>query len=648
MHNENIENRWESKREISLDPPAVESFLDPARAAEAWPESIANNEVFLEQIKTRKEINECLDSVLTRLPRPDISLEDAIKQGHIDEEQTAKLYNSLNELLRSDDYKRLALYLPFEFLPNKTWRPSTEKLQLASDQFRKTYMKSWKSLLSTHDVRANFVDGDVLEVEQRTGDLPRVVKAAHLIPKLVENGLLEVQDAIELMEESDDQTLKDSIADTLPVLANMGLISEKEIELMEKSKDRLVNNMTRIIDSNMKAKEQPSEMASKTITLSSVQKELNDEFSHIDTQDYGDITKKREAWLKQKKRQETIESLGNDIGAAIIKNDFTDQALAGFLSSEANVASQQALAEGIRKTIESIALADPEKAQTIYAKYKEILIKLWETDKPEARETLSKTFRQLHQLGIVDDKQLAELNINMPKLAGPFSENLKLMEKEMRDLQGVITSIESNPELSGLIYPAALAYGSRLKGYGAQKADVDFAVFVKPGASFSDRTKLQELLKETFAKQKIQGDIAEFWLEQKQNRLEIIDFAKPDVSLGKNYWTHILFGAAWEGNKDVMRQLCKELLVPYMYDVSKTIHGRDARSLYLEELERDTLQYRLMHKGYEQFFPPYGGIHTPHLESIDGKSMFWDSGYRQLATKLFLNRVFLPKIPVAE
>jgi hypothetical protein len=61
-------------------------------------------------------------------------------------------------------------------------------------------------------------------------------------------------------------------------------------------------------------------------------------------------------------------------------------------------------------------------------------------------------------------------------------------------------------------------------------------------------------------------------------------------------------------------------------------------------MERDTLQYRLMHKGYERFFPAYGGMKTPHGDRIDGESIFWDSGYRDAAIKLFANRVFLPKI----
>lgn len=649
MRYEELNRRHESVPKMSLDAPAIESFLDPARATEIWPANIATNETFLEQTKKRKELNKRLTDIIDSLPQPDMSLGAAINQEHITEDQLIKLYTSLSSLLESDqDYKRLILYLPFEFLPKTSWYPSGEKLQQATERFREAYLEAWRSLLSIYDVRANFVDGDVLEEEHRDGDHPRVVKAAHLVPKLVEQGLLQVKDVIIMMEESDDQILKDSIADTLPVLADLGLITKKEMDLMEKSKDQLVNNMSRIIASNMQTKEPQPETALENVAIASVQEKIYKEFSQIDSAEYGDITKKRKIWLKQKKKQEVIGALSKDISTVIVENKLTDEAAESFLTLEANTTSQQALTEGIRKAIESVAAADPEKASVLYARYKNILLTLWEKKDPAIRESLAKTFRRLHRLNIVDNKQLAEFNIVMPKLAGPYSENLKNMRQEMPDIQNMSALIESNPELSKFLYPVIMLYGSHLKGYGEPGADIDLGVFVKPGTSLDNRKKLQDLLKKNFTHEKIQGEIVEFWLEKKDNQLSVRNFKDSDVLLGESYWTHILFGAAWEGNKNVIRELREKLLSSYLYDSGKMIDGRDARSLYLEELERDTLQYRLMHKGYERFYPSYSGIHTPHSDEIDGDSMFWDSGYRQLATKLFVSRVFLPKIPVPE
>lgn len=644
MNREKLSGR-ESMQKISFEPPVIESFLDPARAAEVWPPEFAGNKAFLEQVEARKTLLDNLNDVFNSLPRPDISIEDGVRQGQMTEEQAEKFYDSLSDLLESgQDYRRIILYLPFESLPDSKWRPSGEKLRQASSRFRQAYMKTWKSLLLTQDVRANFVDGDVLEVERREGDLPRVVKAAHLIPKLVENGFLEAKEAVELMEESDDQVLKDSIADTLPILADQGHLTDKEIKYMEGSEDKTVNSMAHIVVSNMKAEEEHIGTTAKTITFSSVREELNKEFSRIEAEDYGDIMEKRKVWLQQTKRQEAIAASGGDINASILENKLADDEVVNFLTADASTASQQALVEGIRQVIESVASIDQGKAQALYAQYGKNLLKLWKNNDPEIKEKLTKTFHRFRQLKIIDDRQLAELDINMPKLSGPFSENLKAIPEEMNGIRDIAAAVEADPELSRLIYPVVLVYGSRLKGYGMQQADLDLGVFVRPGIAVSDRPKLQELLKKVFAHDKVQGKVTEFWLEEKDNQLCVRDFAEPDVSLGESYWTHVLFGAAWEGDKEVMRELREKLLAPYMHETDKKIQGREARGLYLEELERDTLQYRLMHKGYGRFYPPYGGIHTPHAGEIDGDSLFWDSGYRQLATKLFARKVFIPKI----
>lgn len=637
----------ESIPEISLDAPIVESFLNPARATEIWPAEIANDKNFLKQLELHKKLNENLDVILAHLPRPDISFDTAIEKGYITEEQVAKLYESLNALLVSgQNYERIILYLPFEFLPGQDWKPSGEKLQQSADNFKKVYLQAWHSLLSTYDVRANFVDGDVMEAEHRTGDHPRVVKAAHLVPRLIEKGMLQFEDIISLIEKSDDQILKDSLADTLPVLADVGLLDEKKIDLMKKSKDRLVNNMVRIILAEVQAEKKAPEPVFENSSLPTIQEKLSTEFSQIDTADYGDISDKRKVWLQEKKKQAVIEVSGRDIKRLIDKNNFTPETAKDFLAENTATPGRQAIAEGIRQAIEFSAVNSFEKAQDFYVQYKDILLGLWKDDAYETKETLAKTFRRFHQLKIIDDKQLKELNITNPKLAGPFSENSSLIKKEVKDLQAIVKLIETDPELSKLIYPIVIMYGSQLKGYGTQKSDIDLAVFVKPGVSLNNKQVLRTGLKKHFVQEKFQGEIIEFWLEEKDNQFNIKDFAESDDLQGEGHWIHILFGGIWEGDKKVIKELREKLLVPYLRETDKTIRGRQAREIYLEELERDILQYRLMHNGYEKFFPPYGGIHTPHADEIDGESMFWDSGYRQLATKLFVSRVFLPKIPL--
>ncbi len=624
----------------------IETFLNLTLADKFWPESITANEIFRKQIDQRKLLLDRLSYVTSRLPRPDISLETAIEKGYIDEKQAAELYSSLSDLLESEpEYRRIILYLPFEFLPAKTWQPSSRTLRQASDRFKKAYIKAWQRLLWVQDIRANFVDGDVSGGEQRFVELPHVVKAAHLIPKLVENGLLETKDMVRLMEESSDQVLKNSVADAFPVLADLGLISKEDIKLMERSRDWLINNMARAINAGINAKNEKVRTATDAITFSFIREKLAKEFSRIDTAQYGSITEKRKKWLKQIEKEKAIEDLAETISTEIIENRISSESLKGFFDQETNTASAQALIGGIRKAIEFAASTDPDKGLKIYGQYRYALLKLWEYDNILINEALLKTFRHLYYLKIIDGKQLAKLNIVLPELAGPFSKNLKLIGQEMRDIEDMIRLIESDPELARLIYPIVLAFGSRIKGYGAQNSDLDLALFVRPGISFSDRTKLEKLLEKIFVREKFPDRIVEFWLEEKNDTLRIRDFAETDVWLGESYWTHALFGSVWIGKEKIIRELIKKLLVPYLCDTGKISHGLNARDLYLEELERDSLLYRLMQKGYEKFFPQFGGIKTLHTKEIDGESMFYDSGFRQLATKLFITRVFLPKIP---
>jgi predicted nucleotidyltransferase len=522
---------------------AVESFLNPVWATEVWPESIVKNPVFQEQIGQRQELVGRLDDVVNRLPRPDISLKNAVGYGFITEDQVTKLYTSLSELWEMDaDHQRLVFYLPFEFLPDAEWQPKG-LLREAVRLFKQAYMKSWKNLLSIYDVRANFVDGDVLEVEQRIGDLPRVAKAAHLIPKLIEKGLLKAADVLTILAESEDEIIKDSIADTLPVLADLGFIDEKEI-----------------ISRKIQVRTEPAI-----------------------------ITEKRQAWLDWREHQKKVELLAQKIGQRIKREAMTD----------------------------------------------EDFIKLMKNDDPNTREAVWRALRRFFNSWDTGNERSL---FSLPSLAGPFSRNLKLIE-EMRVIERITISLKKNSELSELIYPLVVVYGSRLNGYGEETADIDLAVFVKPEISFEERPRLKNLLKRTFVHPKVKSqEIIEFWLKEDNGQLRVRDFKEADVTLGESYWAHILFGAAWLGEKEDIRYLAEKMLIPYF------CQEEEPRRLCLESLEQSTLQYRLMHKGYESFFAPCGGIKTKRSGSIDGDSVFWDSGYRQLATRLFLSRVFLPKI----
>ena len=85
-------------------PPAVESLVLPDPSQESWLEDISTNESFQEQVRERGDIITHIDTVFSHLPRADMSIEEALKENILSEEQVSNLYTSLSNLIGNDDY----------------------------------------------------------------------------------------------------------------------------------------------------------------------------------------------------------------------------------------------------------------------------------------------------------------------------------------------------------------------------------------------------------------------------------------------------------------------------------------------------------------------------------------------------------------
>lgn len=194
-----------------------------------------------------------------------------------------------------------------------------------------------------------------------------------------------------------------------------------------------------------------------------------------------------------------------------------------------------------------------------------------------------------------------------------------------------------------MIYPVAISLGSHMKGYATKNSDRDMGVFVRPGTSFENRERIQELLQEILSRTEVRGSFMEFWLTEHEGGLWIQDFVNPDSSLGDSSLSHPLLGS-WFGNEQAIRELYGKLMPQYLYSKGKTILEEDARMVWLEDMEHTILQYRLMHKGYTSLFAAQGNFRANHMDEIDGESTFYDPGYRRLATKLFIDKVFIPQL----
>ena len=95
----------------------------------------------------------------------------------------------------------------------------------------------------------------------------------------------------------------------------------------------------------------------------------------------------------------------------------------------------------------------------------------------------------------------------------------------------MINKIETDSELSKYVYPIVIIYGSRLKGYGMNNADIDIAVMIKPSTPFSQRDVIHDKLKTIFEYKEIHGAVTEFWLDEIKKGLVIHDFRKTRSNL---------------------------------------------------------------------------------------------------------------------
>lgn len=126
---------------------------------------------------------------------------------------TEHFYVRIRRILKNNP--RLALYLPFEVL------------EAAPNHFKETYRQAWAICLSHIDIRECFNLGDIYEPEARPCEPERIIKAAHLLPWLLDNRVIPEEDISEIFEYAKQSDLLfHSFADTARLLYDRGYISK--------------------------------------------------------------------------------------------------------------------------------------------------------------------------------------------------------------------------------------------------------------------------------------------------------------------------------------------------------------------------------------------------------------------------------------
>ena len=305
------------------------------------------------------------------------------------------------------------------------------------------------------------------------------------------------------------------------------------------------------------------------------------------------------------------------------------------LSSHPSIFTRLSMVRALGLLGEGFSTSNPEKATQVWQSLR--LAYPQGLAIPELQDELIGLMSRWLTLGIVRPEDIKNLGIVLPKLDATF-ELEGLLADDVRAYAPVVASLAQDPNLSKLLYPAAIFFGSRFKGYAKSDADLDAAVFVRPGVAEKDRLRVRAAVSKAFKQGSVDGKVVEFWLEEYEGKFRVKDLANPDAFVADSTWVHLLFAGAWLGQRSAVEELHKQLLASFFSSDSKF------RTTCLSEMEREVLQYRLMHKGYRRFHPVIGGLKFSGTELLDVQSTFWDSGYRRLATRLFIARIFLPEL----
>jgi len=618
------------KNKLIVVPPAVESLLAVGTGESMWPSIIQDNPEIRSQAEMRRILFKKLDLLFRQIPKATTEIAEAIDSGKINPETVAEIYELMADFLDADPYHRyLVLYLPFELLPNRTRQPLSDKFEASAHRLIRSYLACWHELLKENNVRANFSDGDILEPELSPNGQVMVCKAAHLIPKLVQKGIISAEYVLDLLDKSTNDILRDSITDVLPVLADMSLLSGYNFPTQPQTK-LITNRLTERGANWLRKLPADSEFELQKLDMRAA------------TDQFRNMPKLRISWERQDRQNKLIDKYADEISAMMAEGSLSAWDISKFLASKPDTIPCLAVINGVRKFLELTASNDPDKAAAIFVSYNHVM-KLW-NNRPEIKESLTSMMLRLANLGIVDEEYLGNYKIRLPRPDAPVLKGEHLVKEEIKYLEPKIAFIAKEDEVSELIYPIVLLFGSRLKGYARTNADLDIGIFVRPGISQNKRSEIKKMLSKIFRSKRIDGKIVEFWLEEENSKLRIRNFIDPDVSLADDTWAHLLFASIWLGKEDAIKELYTKLLLEFIFSKGKTLEGQDARVIWLGEMERDVLQYRLMHKGYRRLYSEQGGICAEHSQNLDSQSSFWDSGYRRLAAKLFITRVFLPRL----
>jgi len=582
-------------------------------------QEVISNQEFQKGAAERREMYENLASIFKKIGNPEKDISTALKEGLVSIDETKDVYSKLSQFLEADENNaRLILYLPFSLFPLRVGRKDTlGELSEVQEDFYKTVKSAWLKLLDESDVRASFVDGDVLEPEM--GEPIRIRKAGHLIPFLIPAGVVSEDEIKKLIESADtdgDVELSDSLNDGLSAWEDKKA-DTKRVE--NHDYDDILNSLSEELDT--------------------IDKQLTGDSDYVKR-----VSVKRVIWERNERRGMAIRSTARElaflVGAGEI--DLNHLKKSGLPETEQRTLTMNTMLIAIEHNWIGRREVDRSKVFKL-----ERLCKDWEqTTDSELLDEIDCVFAHLKRLGLLDSEVDKQYFVSAPDLTLPMPVEGKILVVEAyQALLEAVNIIKADPELRTVICPFFIGIGSRVKGIAGKKSDKDATLFWRPGATLEDREKVLGVLKEKCPRLTEIDAMPEVWLDEVGGKISFKKEVETRPNSVSPQQIHFIFGGVWMGDEVEIRRVTGDLANSYL-DLSRfgVDKGR-ARQHLLRRLEMDTLMYRLMHKGFKRTYPQRND--KKQMSQIDYGSDFYEPEYRQIASLLFLSRVFLPDLDLA-
>lgn len=201
----------EMTKEVVLSP-FIETLSDPAEFGRLY-----CHEGALRQVKTRADQARAVEAYMSKA-----------SEFPYDGNEAREAYSVLMDIANAAPFnERLALYVPINFMSSE-WT-----------EVNRAYMLAWNKLLGHYDVRESFNLGDIYEAKASTGQPERVVKCLHLLPWLIDDGLITIDQLFRLMDDNaDDPLFLSCIYDCIQVLEEWECcVQRKDLEELKRRRD---------------------------------------------------------------------------------------------------------------------------------------------------------------------------------------------------------------------------------------------------------------------------------------------------------------------------------------------------------------------------------------------------------------------------